>query len=280
MRLKERRHAFDLIELAVILAAAAVFTALALPFVKNAMDKARLAGCRGHLQALTFGVFEYVEDNNGFIMARDGNDCNHNYGGFGAMPGKTFRDALPEQLCRSLEDEVKFNTHPVSNPTKFMPLNPYVRDTTTLACPADDRMFLRFGTSYLINRNWDSGNLQAGEAWTLGGNNARTRGLLFKVFSPDSTVLLGDMSMHYWWGGAGMVTERTEYNALTLFHQRLNHDRGAMANSSFSDGHVGRISPKLKDSGEAEDHGLSYGAEWKFFPGKQSTVSKGAYTLE
>lgn len=127
------RRAFTLIELLVVIAIIAILTAMLLPALAKAKDKAYRVQCMSNLRQLSFVYHLYMQDHNSRLPSRE---------------------MLGNSSYRMLHD-------PLSLPYYF---NAYVPTNKVWLCPAGRKTLVQNGVNYAWSRAQNLTGEQGGEA--------------------------------------------------------------------------------------------------------------------
>lgn len=225
----KRRDGFTLIELLVVIAIIAILAAILFPVFAGAKERGRQASCCANLKQLTMALFEYTDDNNGFMPVGSGRYF-YWFGQPNAIEWTGMSSDAADWPCRV-------------DPSKGS-LWKYVHNKAVYNCPSDkdipnwpagfdaSHKIYNFGLSYSLN--WDLGIM------SYAGPPARTVCLSTAVAGRTSKVLMliherrGDDGNAVgindgWFGWPGDVFSKIHYDGTTC---------------SYADGHVKWISNK------------------------------------
>lgn len=213
----DRRPAFTLMELLIVVALLAILLAALLPALRRAKDIARRLTCSSHLRQIAMGWHSYLDGHDGRFYK--GRNANTDYGGWqGLSPGR----------------------HPTPRP-----LNPYLglpeviesrEQGKVFRCPGDDGRipaavccYYEAGTSYQTNLfligpySLDLPD----EALKAEVNKLLPETRLSQIGNPSEILLLGD---YYWWLQFDPQLPAHEED---VWHRRLGR-----YNMAFVDTHV------------------------------------------
>lgn len=192
------RH-FTLIELLVVVSIIAILTSLLLPALSTAREKAREISCVGNVKQIGVGIFNYIDDSDGFFPS-------YNLGGEAAT-----------QMWYSNIDEKMRNVVPTSRTIEGEP--------PVWVCPANKKPGWNYNTlSYGYNRNIGNFNREGIPATASFGNPVLRVSM---IKSPPKVILIGDGDGNQEWDAV------IESNYYTVGDR---HRRGS--NIGYVDGHV------------------------------------------
>lgn len=227
-------RAFTLVELLVVIAVVTLLSAILLPVLWGARNRAYVTQCKAHLQQIGHAVLLYAEDWDGFLPR---------------VPGDAYANSLPGDAQGVLFLWTRNTIRERFEGTRWTPSSGtylrylldkggYIKAPNLFECPSDkgapyygfpSRVFSSAGTSYLWDPWEDNSPEEAGEGNDENKNSSSINGLsLDSLSQPAKTRLLQDYGNDW-----HMVYRRSLLPSGLVLEARVN--------AVFADGHTGLV---------------------------------------